>query len=137
MTRYRCVDARKADGFPVTAACDAAGVSTSAYYAWTDSRDALPTAAQQAEARLRAEIRRLHKASGGADGVRRITHRLRRAGWTVNRKRVARIMRDEGAGRLPATQTAVDDQTRSGGAGDPQPGRSAVRPRSARCHLVR
>jgi putative transposase len=95
VTRYRCVDARKADGFTVTAACAAAGVSTSAYYAWAAGRDAPPTAAQAAEARLRAEIRRLHTASGGADGVRRITRGLRRRGWTVNRKKVARIMREE------------------------------------------
>jgi len=34
VSRYRCVDAQKAVGFPVVAACRAAGVSTSAYYAW-------------------------------------------------------------------------------------------------------
>lgn len=108
MTRYRCVDARKADGFTVAAACEAAGVSTSAYYAWAATRDAPPSDAQQAEARLRAEIRRLHKASGGADGVRRITRGLRRRGWTVNRKRVARIMRDEGlAGYRPRTRRSL------------------------------
>lgn len=108
MTRYGCVDARKAEGFAVTAACAAAGVSPSAYYAWAATRDAPPTSAQQAEARLRAEIRRLHDASGGADGVRRITRRLRRAGWTVNHKRVARIMRDEGlAGYRPRKRRSL------------------------------
>lgn len=108
MTRYRCVDARKADGFTVTAACDAAGVSTSAYYAWAATCDAPPTAAQQAEARLRAKIRKLHKDSGGADGVRRITRRLRRAGWTVNPKKVARIMREEGlAGYRPRKRRSL------------------------------
>jgi hypothetical protein len=34
VSRYRCVDAQKAAGFPVVAACDAAGVSASAFYAW-------------------------------------------------------------------------------------------------------
>jgi transposase len=33
--RYRCVDARKAAGCSVAAACTTAGVSTSAHYAWT------------------------------------------------------------------------------------------------------
>ncbi len=33
--RYRCVDAQKAAGFPVVAACQAAGVTRSGYYAWT------------------------------------------------------------------------------------------------------
>jgi putative transposase len=32
--RYRCVDAQKAAGFPVAAACQAAEVSRAAYYAW-------------------------------------------------------------------------------------------------------
>ena len=35
MSRYRCVDTQKAAGFPVAAACKAAGVTRSAYYAWT------------------------------------------------------------------------------------------------------
>ena len=38
MTRCRCVDAQKAAGFPVAAACQAAGVTRSAYYAWTTRR---------------------------------------------------------------------------------------------------
>jgi transposase InsO family protein len=32
VTRYRCVADRKAEGFNVTAACDAAGVSRSSFY---------------------------------------------------------------------------------------------------------
>ena len=38
MTRYRCVDDQKAAGFPVTAACEAAGVSTSGFYDWPPGR---------------------------------------------------------------------------------------------------
>jgi putative transposase len=38
VSRYRCVDAQKAAGFPVQAACKAAGVTRSAYYAWTANR---------------------------------------------------------------------------------------------------
>ena len=34
MTRYRCVDDQRAAGFPVSAACEAAGVSTSGFYDW-------------------------------------------------------------------------------------------------------
>ena len=34
MSRYGCVDDQKAAGFPVSAACEAAGVSTSGYYDW-------------------------------------------------------------------------------------------------------
>ena len=38
VSRYRCVDDQKAAGFPVTAACKAAGVSTSGYYDWCTRR---------------------------------------------------------------------------------------------------
>ena len=43
-------------------------------------------------------------------GYRRITHQLRRAGWTVNHKRVARIMRERGlqAHRKPKRRTTTD-----------------------------
>jgi len=123
----RCPEGRR---FAVTVACAAAGVSTSAYYAWAATRDAPPTATGQAEARLRAGIRRLHTASGGADGVRRITQRLRRDGWTVNRKRVARVTRDVGlAGYRPRRRrstTMLEPATP-----ERQSGRSVVRPRPA------
>ena len=44
--RHRFVDARKAEGFPVLAACSVAGVSTSAYYDWLAKNAAGPSAAQ-------------------------------------------------------------------------------------------
>jgi hypothetical protein len=50
VTRYRCGDAQEADGFPVTAACDAAGVSASEYYAWAARRAGSP--AERDEANL-------------------------------------------------------------------------------------
>ena len=43
MTRYWCVDARKAEGFTVVAACAAVEVSTSGFYEWLARRDAPPT----------------------------------------------------------------------------------------------
>ncbi|GAB2764270.1 hypothetical protein GCM10027174_46070 [Salinifilum aidingensis] len=50
VTRYRFVDSREADGFPGTAACRAAGVSTSAYDDWRRAQHREPSPAQQAEA---------------------------------------------------------------------------------------
>ena len=50
MTRYVCVDDQKAAGFPVTAACEAAEVSTSGYYDWCAREAAGPTERQVAEA---------------------------------------------------------------------------------------
>ena len=100
MTRYRCVDDQKAAGFPVTAACDAAGVSTSGYYDWRVREAAEPTERQVAEAELVELIRDIFEGSNGNYGVPRMHHELRRAGLKVNEKRVRRLMRLHGmAGR--------------------------------------
>lgn len=93
MTRYRFVDSQKADGFPVAAACRAAGVSTSAYYDWRRRRDAGPTSRQRAEAELVDELRSVHADSGGTYGSPRVHAQLRRHGRVVNHKRVERLMR--------------------------------------------
>jgi putative transposase len=95
VSRYRCVDAQKAAGFPVTAACNAAGVSTSAFYAWA-ARCAPAAKAEQAEAALVAEILAIHRESKGTYGSPRVHAELRRRGRPVNRKRVQRLMRQHG-----------------------------------------
>jgi putative transposase len=96
VTRYRCVDAQKAAGFPVAAACQAAGVTRSAYYAWTTSAAQGPAERHQEEARLVTEIRRIHARSHGAYGAPRVHAELGRRGWSVNHKRVERLMRAHG-----------------------------------------
>jgi putative transposase len=96
VSRYRCVDAQKAAGFPVVAACTAAGVSASAFYAWAASCEQGPGVAEDAEAVLVAEIRAIHAESGGTYGSPRVTHELRRRGWRVNHKRVERLMAAHG-----------------------------------------
>lgn len=95
MTRYRCVAARKAEGFTVVAACDAAGVSTSAFYDWAARPDG-PTQAEREEERLVAQIRQIHTDNNGTYGEPRITPELRAKGWVVNHKRVERLMRVHG-----------------------------------------
>jgi putative transposase len=90
---YRCVDAQKAAGFPVAAACRAAGVTRSRYYAWAAG---LPHANRDEEARLLAEIRAIHTDSHGTYGSPRVHAQLRRHGWRVNRKRVERLLRVHG-----------------------------------------
>lgn len=101
MTRFVCVDDQKAAGFPVSAACDAAGVSTSGYYDWCEREAAGPTERQLAEAELVALMRQLFDDAEGNYGVPRMYKALRKAGLVVNRKRVARLMRLHGmAGRF-------------------------------------
>jgi putative transposase len=94
--RYRCVDAQKAAGFPVAAACQAAGVTRSAYYAWTTRAAQGPSDRHRQEARLVGEIRRIHARSGGTYGAPRVHAELGRRGWAVNHKRVERLMRAHG-----------------------------------------
>ena len=100
MRRFRCVDDQKAAGFPVTASCEAAGVSTSGYYDWSAREAAGPTEGQVAEAELVALMREIFDASDGNYGVPRMHTELRRAGVVVNKKKVRRLMRCHGmAGR--------------------------------------
>lgn len=96
MSRYRCVDDQKAAGFPVSAACEAAGVSTSGFYDWRTRQEAGPTERQVAEAELVELMEAIFDASDGNYGVPRMHRELRRAGLTVNEKRVRRLMRLHG-----------------------------------------
>lgn len=99
---YRFVDVQKADGFPVTMACEVAGVSTSAYYDWKAHRDGVVTVAELEEARLVAEITTIHADSDGTYGQPRISNELDKGGFVVNHKRVERLMRVHGiAGYTP------------------------------------
>ena len=100
MTRFGHVDDQKAAGFPVVAACEAAGVSSSGYYDWAAREAAGPTERQLAEGELVALMRDLFDEADGNYGVPRMFKALRKAGVVVNRKRVARLMRLHGmAGR--------------------------------------
>jgi putative transposase len=92
--RYRCVAARKAEGFNIVDACEAAEVSRSAFYAWLE-RGKGPTEAEWDEALLIDQIRELHRASNGTYGEPRMTAELEDKGWVLNRKRTARLMRQE------------------------------------------
>lgn len=96
MSRYRCVEDQKAAGFPVTAACEANGVSTSGYYDWQARESAGPTERQLADDKLIELMREIHAASDGNYGVPRMYRELRRAGLVVNKKKVCRLMRRAG-----------------------------------------
>lgn len=91
MTRYHHVDAMKAEGFPVAAACTAAEVSTSAYYEWRD-RQAVPSEAAIVEADLVERIKLVHRDSDGTYGAPRVTAELARRGYCANHKRIERLM---------------------------------------------
>lgn len=96
MTRYRWVDSRRTEGFLVTLACAVAGVSTSAFYAWLHAMRHGPSLRDLDEAYLINAIVDLHGGWDNTYGAPRIAAGLRHDGWVVNRKRVERLMRENG-----------------------------------------
>jgi len=100
VSRYACVADQKAAGFPVTAACAVAEVSTSGFYDWCAREAAPPTPREVAEADLVELMREIFDAADGNYGVPRMHRELRSGGVIVNVKRVRRLMRLHGmAGR--------------------------------------
>lgn len=96
MTRYEWVLARKAEAFPVTAACETAGVSTQSFYDWSRAHHAGLSGAELAEAELVAVMREIHVEFKGIYGSPRMTTELHNRGHRVNHKRVERLMREHG-----------------------------------------
>jgi putative transposase len=91
MTRYRWVGARKAEGFPVRAACRVAKVAPASFYEWLE-RSSSPTEVELNEAYLVNEIVDIHADSDSTYGSPRVHATLRRAGLCTNHKRVERLM---------------------------------------------
>lgn len=96
MTRYLWVAARKAEGFPVTAACDIVGIATSTFYEWADTEARGVSEADWQQAHLCDEIVNIHRDNDSTYGVPRIHAELVDLGWVVNHKKVERLMRQLG-----------------------------------------
>jgi putative transposase len=88
VSRYRFIAAEKAT-YPVSLLCRTLGVSRASFYAWCE-RD--PSARTRADEQLVKQITRIHRASRGTYGGRRVHAELRDDyGVGVGRKRVARL----------------------------------------------
>lgn len=99
MVRYRFIAVEKAAGsWPTVVMRRVLRVSTSAFYAWCEN----PTRGGASDSLLRVHIRAIHRASRETYGSPRIVAELRDQGFPVSRKRVARLMREEGIAGLPA-----------------------------------
>jgi putative transposase len=85
--------AEKEVAFPVASMCSALGVSRSGYYAWKE-RPAAPRL--RADARLAVEVVGAHKRSRATYGSPRVHAELKARGVRVGRKRVERLMREQG-----------------------------------------
>ena len=92
MSPYELVDSEKA-AFPIAVLCEAIGVSRSAYYAWRRSK---PSARQQANERVLAEMRAIHVENEARYGSPRMLDELRDRGHDIGKHRVARLMRENG-----------------------------------------
>jgi len=88
------------------------------YYEWLAAQPA-QQARVQAEDELAAQIRAIHAGHRGRYGSPRITDELRRRGRPVNRKRVERIMREQGI--VGVTRRRRRSLTRQDAAAAPAP----------------
>jgi len=92
MSAFEFVHAEKAD-YEVTELCRNLEVSTSGYYAWA-SRPA--SKRERDDERLRTKIRAAHERSRRTYGSPRIHAELQEDDEKVSRKRVARLMKEDG-----------------------------------------
>ena len=90
--RFRLIDAAKKE-FPVQRLCKVLGVSPSGYFAWKER----PACRRQCDDMvLLAHVRSAFALSGGTYGSPRMTYELRDNGLAIGRRRVARLMRENG-----------------------------------------
>jgi transposase InsO family protein len=90
--RFAFIQAKKAQ-FPVAAMCRTLEVAKSGFYAWCSRPE--PDRARD-DRRLKVQIRASHEASKRRYGSPRIHEDLKAAGEQVSRKRIARLMKEEG-----------------------------------------
>lgn len=126
MSAYPFIEAEKAESRNVAKACELMEVSRSAYYQWQRHQ---PSRREIDDQTLGERIAEIHKKSRGVYGCPRVHAQLRRDGFHVSRKRVARIMAARGlSGRCkrrwkrttiadPDAQAAVDLIKRAFGPG--------------------
>lgn len=90
--RFRLIDAAKED-FPVQRLCKVLDVSPSGYFSWRH-RPASPR--QREDLVLLAHIRASFALSRGTYGSPRMTRELQDEGFSIGRRRTARLMRENG-----------------------------------------
>lgn len=90
--RFAFVEAEKAN-HSVVALCRVMKVSKSGYYRWLHRA---PSLWDRSNERLSLHIRAIHKDSRSTYGSPRVAAQLRRDGFRIGTKRVARLMREQG-----------------------------------------
>ena len=97
--------------YAVRMLCRVLGVSPSGYYAW---RSRAASERSVSDAALSERIREIHEYSRGTYGAPRIHAELKKQGWRVGRKRVARLMRAAGLFGVSRRQWICTTQRRKG-----------------------
>ncbi len=97
--------------YPIATMCRLLEVSTSGYYAW---RSRAVSARSVSDATLTERIREIHKYSRHTYGAPRIHAELKKHGWRVGRKRVARLMRAAGLFGVSRRKWICTTQRRKG-----------------------
>jgi putative transposase len=90
--------------YPLRLMCRVLEVSPASFYAWQDRP---PSARQAEDTRLRVTIAALHRQSRQTYGSPRILRDLKAAGERVARKRVARLLREQGLAGTPPRRFQV------------------------------
>lgn len=93
--KYAAISAHRAQ-LPVRLMCEALGVSVSGYYDALAREAAPPSAHAVVDERLRVHVRAVHRKSRGRYGAPRVHEELKAQGQRVAKKRVARLMREDG-----------------------------------------
>jgi transposase InsO family protein len=108
--KFAFVEAEKAH-FPVEFMCEQLGVSRSGFYAWQKRQ---PSKREESDTKLAKRIEEIHQGSKGRYGSPRVLAVLRGLGERVSRKRVMRLMRDNGlAARRPRRFRKTTDSNHS------------------------
>jgi len=101
------IEAEKAN-FPIELMCQVLEISRSAWYAWKNRPESIR---KQSDRLTLGKIRKVYKDSRGTYGSPRITTDLREQGEIVNRKRVARLMRENGIVGSPEPKWLVTTES--------------------------
>jgi len=97
VSRYRFILAESAT-WSIRLLCRALQVARSAYYAWLEAE---PSTQASDDLALAVHIKAIHRRSRGTYGSPRVLAELRAEGHLVGRRRVARIMREQGVSGTP------------------------------------
>jgi hypothetical protein len=106
--KFRFIEEQKV-AFPVTRLCEVLSVSPAGFYAW---RLRPPSARAVSDAELVAKIKQVHEESRRNYGSPRVHRELLALGHAVGRRRVARLMRENGlvAKRRRRFRTTTDSK---------------------------